>query len=60
MDIHQKMGFMSGEYNAGLNLLLSSVLHKNLTLYNRLVKRIKRFNKQHNDPDKKLYFAGAR
>ena len=56
MDIHQKMGFMSGEYNAGLNLLLSSVLHKNLTLYNRLVKRIKRFNKQHNDPDKKLYF----
>lgn len=56
MNIHQKMSFMSGEYNAGLNLLLSYVLHKNLTLYNRLVKRIERFNKQHNDPDKKLYF----
>lgn len=56
MDIHQKTGSLSGEYNAGLNLLLSYVLNKNLTFYNRLIKRIERFNKQHNDPDKKLYF----
>jgi hypothetical protein len=56
MDLNQRINRGIGEYNSGLNLLLTYTFSNNIYMSNRLVKRVERLGVLQNNSDRMKYF----